>query len=93
MIPLSGGTKKNECFKGFCLSVTLMNSQLKIQTLKMLVNKIELQSLNLQGINNNVGNDTYYSGGYKYNNTQVVSDYVAVKATNAEALKRKSKSN
>ena len=41
--------------------------------------------------NNNVGNDTYYSGGYKYNNTQVVSDYVAVKATNAEALKEKVK--
>ena len=41
--------------------------------------------------NNKVGNDTYTSGGYRYNYTQVVSDYVAVQDTNKGDLKEKVK--
>ena len=89
--PLSGGTKRMSVLK---------------DSVYQLIDEFSTKNTNIEDVskqnriaivkfagdkNNNVGNDTYYSGGYKYNNTQVVSDYVAVKATNAEALKEKVK--
>ena len=87
--PLSGGTKRMDVLK---------------DSVYQLIDEFSTKNTNIEDVSkqnriaivkfagdkkNEVGNDTYTSKGYRYNNTQVVSDYVAVQATNKDALKAK----
>ena len=87
--PLSGGTKRMNVLK---------------DSVYQLIDEFSTKNTNIEDVSkqnriaivkfagdkkDEVGNDTYTSKGYRYNNTQVVSDYVAVQATNKDALKAK----
>jgi len=89
--PLSGGTKRMSVLK---------------DSVYQLIDEFSTKNTNIEDVskqnriaivkfagdkNNKVGNDTYISGGYRYNYTQVVSDYVAVQDTNKGDLKKKVK--
>ena len=89
--PLSGGTKRMNVLK---------------DSVYQLIDEFSTKNTNIEDVSkqnriaivkfagdkkDEVGNDTYTSKGYRYNNTQVVSDYVAVQATNKDALKAKVK--
>ena len=89
--PLSGGTKRMSVLK---------------DSVYQLIDEFSTKNTNIEDVskqnriaivkfagdkNNKVGNDTYISGGYRYNYTQVVSDYVAVQDTNKGDLKEKVK--
>ena len=89
--PLSGGTKRMSVLK---------------DSVYQLIDEFSTKNTNIEDVskqnriaivkfagdkNNKVGNDTYTSGGYRYNYTQVVSDYVAVQDTNKGDLKEKVK--
>ena len=89
--PLSGGTKRMSVLK---------------DSVYQLIDEFSTKNTNIEDVskqnriaivkfagdkNNEVGNDTYTSGGYRYNYTQVVSDYVAVQDTNKGDLKEKVK--
>ena len=89
--PLSGGTKRMSVLK---------------DSVYQLIDEFSTKNTNIEDVskqnriaivkfagdkNNEVGNDTYTSGGYRYNYTQVVSDYVAIQDTNKGDLKEKVK--
>ena len=89
--PLSGGTKRMSVLKD---SVYQLIDEFSTKN----TNTEDVSKQNRIAIvkfagdkNNKVGNDTYISGGYRYNYTQVVSDYVAVQDTNKGDLKEKVK--
>ena len=89
--PLSGGTKRMSVLKDSVYQL-IDEFSTKNTNIEDVSKQNRIAIVKLAGDKNNkVGNDTYTSGGYRYNYTQVVSDYVAVQDTNKGDLKEKVK--
>ena len=89
--PLSGGTKRMSVLKDSVYQL-IDEFSTKNKNIEDVSKQNRIAIVKFAGDKNNkVGNDTYISGGYRYNYTQVVSDYVAVQDTNKGDLKEKVK--